>query len=231
MAKFAKSADCRNCSLKMNLFCYMTEEQLSIINDERQEVTFQAGETIFKSGGPLTHIICLTSGMAKVYIEEPGNKRILLNLIKPVQMIGGPGFLIDDRHYHTVTALEETTACFIEVEDFKTVMKNNAEFSMEMVKYLNRIIIKNYEKFIGLTHKHMHGKMATALLYLADEVYENPKFETKLNRQDLADMSGMTKESAIRVLKEFKEEDILDYNTTHFEIKKKEQLIKISKTG
>jgi hypothetical protein len=41
----------------------------------------------------------------------------------------------------------------------------------------------------------------------------------------------MTKESVIRILKDFKEEGILNYNTTHFEIKKKEQLIKIAKTG
>jgi CRP/FNR family transcriptional regulator len=231
MAKFSKTADCRTCGLKTNLFCYMTDDQLSRVNDERKEVTFQPGETIFKSGGPLTHILCLTKGMAKVYIEEPGERRVLLNLVKPVQLIGGPGFLVDNRHYVTVTALEETRACYIDANDFKDVMKSNAEFSMELVKYLNKRIINYFEKINCLSHKHMHGKLATSLLYLADEVYGNLSFETRLNRQDFADLSGMTKESVIRILKEFKEEGILNYNTTHFEIKKKEQLIKIAKTG
>ena len=231
MAKFSKTADCRNCGLKMNLFCYMTDDQLTKVNDDRKEVTFQAGETIFKSGGPLTHILCVTKGMAKTYIEEPGEKRVLLNLVQPVQLIGGPGFLVDDRHYITVTALEETRACYIDTNDFKEVMRANAEFSMELVKYLNQRIISYFDKINSLAHKHMHGKLASSLLYLVDDVYKKLSFETKLNRQDFADLSGMTKESVIRILKEFKEEGILEYNTTHFEVMNKEQLIKISKTG
>lgn len=230
MAKFTKTADCRNCGLKMNLFCYMTEDQLSKVNEERQEVSFHAGETIFKHGGPLTHILCLTSGMAKVCIES-GDKRILIGLVKPVQLIGGPGFLTDERHYVTVTALEETTACFIDSRDFKEVMKNNAEFSMEMVKYLNGRIIKYLDKINSLTHKHMHGKLAETLLYLANDIYNSDQFETRLTRQDLADMSAMTKESTIRILKEFKEEGIIEFSTTWFNILKKNSLLKISKTG
>ena len=152
-------------------------------------------------------------------------------MAKPVQMIGGPGFLVDERHYVTVTALENTTACYIHTDDFKEVMRTNAEFSMEMVKYLNKRIISYFDKITNLTHKHMHGKMADTLLYLADDIYNNDKFETLLNRQDFAEMSAMTKESAIRIMKEFKEEGIIEFNTTHFEIKKKEALKKISLTG
>ena len=163
----------------------MTDDQLSRVNDKRQEVQFNPGETIFKSGGPLTHIICLTKGMVKVYIEDPSGKKVLLSLAKPVQMIGGPGFLVDDRHYVTVTALEHTTACYIHTDDFKEVMKTNAEFSMELVKYLNKQIIRYFDKISSITHKHMHGKMADTLLYLADDIYNNDKFETLLNRQIL----------------------------------------------
>jgi CRP-like cAMP-binding protein len=208
----------------------MTKEQLENVNFKRQEVQFNAGETIFKSGGPLTHIICLTNGLVKVYLED-SDKKILLNIAKPGEMIIGPGFLVDDRHYITVTAIEETMACYINANDLKEVMKTNAEFSMEMVRHLNKIIIDYYEKISGFTHKHMHGKMADTLLYLADEIYSNDKFITVLNRQDFADMSAMTKESAIRILKEFKEEGIIAYNTTHFEILNKKSLKRISQNG
>ena len=231
MAKFLKTANCGDCGLKLNLFCYMTEDQLDNVNNTRQEVQFNAGETIFKSGGPLTHIICLTKGLVKVCIENNQGKKVLLSIGKPVQLIGGPGFLVDERHYVTVTAIEDTTACYIETNHFKEVMKTNAEFSMEMVKYLNKRIIAYLDKISNLTHKHMHGKMADTFLYLADEIYNSDKFETRLSRQDLADMSAMTKESTIRVMKEFKDEGIMNFNTTHFEILKKGQLIKISEKG
>ena len=231
MANFSKTVDCRDCELKINLFCYMTEEQLSRLNKERKEVTFQANETMVKHGGPLTHILCLTSGMAKVYIEDSSDKRILIGLVKPTQLIGGPGFLVDERNHITVTALEETKTCFIDVNDFKAVMKANSEFTMELVKYLNERIIKYLDRILSLTHKHMHGKLAETLLYLSDAVYNSDKFETLLNRQDLADMSAMTKESVIRILKEFNEEGIIISDLSHFEIVNKKLLMKISQTG
>lgn len=231
MPTFHKTADCGNCVLKSNLFCYMTDEQLARVNDERREVTFEPGETILKYGGPLTHILCLTSGMAKAYLEEPGGKRILLDLITPVKLIGGPGFLVDGRNHLTITALERTTACFIAVEDYKTVMKENAEFSMEMVAYLNRIIIRYLDRINSLTHKHMSGKMAETLLHLSADIYQNGKFDTLLSRQDLAEMSAMTKESTIRVLKDFNEEGIIMSDNNHFEILDIKKLKKISERG
>ncbi len=96
---------------------------------------------------------------------------------------------------------------------------------------MNERIIKHYDKFINLTHKHTHGKIADTLLYLADHVYNSDSFETPLSRQDFADMSAMTKESAIRVLKEFESEGIINCGTHHFEILKKEALRKINKFG
>lgn len=231
MPTFHKTADCSTCEIKSNLFCYMTDEQMEKVNNARREVTFSPGETIFKYGGPLTHILCLTSGMAKAYLEEPGGKKILLDIITPVKLIGGPGFLVDDRHYLTITALERTTACFIAVEDFKEVMKQNAEFSMEMVAYLNRIIIRYLDRINSLTHKHMSGKMAETLLHLSEDIYQQSKFNTLLSRQDLAEMSGMTKESTIRVLKEFNEEGIIFSDNNHFEILDVEKLRNINLKG
>ena len=232
MPRFVKTGDCFNWSLKLNLFCYMTDDQLAKVDKNRKEVVFKPGETIFKSGGPLTHLICVTRGMAKVYIEDPDSeKRVLMALIKPVQLIGGPGFLVDDMHYITVVALEETQTCYVEIENYKEVMRTNPEFSMELVRYLNERIIKHYNKIISLAYKQTHGKVADTLLYLAGEIYKTDTFETLLTRQDLADMCAMAKESVIRVLKEFTDEGTIKCGIHDFEIIDKEKLVKISRTG
>ena len=52
-----------------------------------------------------------------------------------------------------------------------------------------------------------------------------------ISRQDLADLSGMSKESAIRILKEFKDEGILTVDGNRLHILNPKQLKKISETG
>ena len=83
---------------------------------------------------------------------------------------------------------------------------------------------------MSLTHKQMHGRIADSLLYLS-KIYNNNSFETALSRQDIADLSAMTKESAIRICKKFKMDGIIDYNANKFKILNEKALKQISKTG
>jgi CRP/FNR family transcriptional regulator len=231
MENVEKVTNCLQCKFQSNIFRFLSEEELSHINDLRFEVSFKAGENIFKQGGPLTHIICITSGLVKVFLEADDHNDIILRILKPTELIGGPGFRTDSRHHFSAATVVDTVACFIEVGVFEQLLKDNSRFAMEMIAYLNKGHIGLYNKLLTNTHKHMSGRMAGTLLYLAEDIYESGNFETSLTRQELADMSGMTKESAIRVLKEFKDEGILDCSNNHFEIINKDALRKIYKFG
>jgi CRP/FNR family transcriptional regulator len=231
MAKFVKIEDCAQCSHQLGLFKTLTNNELESINEARYEVSFNKGETIFKQGGPLTHLACIIEGMGKIYIEGSKNRNIILKIAKPVEMIGGPGFLVDNRHHFSVSAVTDTKACFINVEAFEEMLKASSAFSMEFVKHLNSITIEVYNKLQGLTQKQMHGRIADTLLYLSKNIYSNPRFETSLSRQDLADMSAMTKESAIRIIKEFRDERIIRCEGNDFTIMDESRLTSISLAG
>lgn len=230
MAIFTKVTHCTKCNLKTNLFRFLNDEELEKINQTRHEVQFHKGETIFKQGGPFTHMACLTSGQAKIYIENADKKNLILRILKPTELVGGPGFNVDYRHHFSVSALTDSSACFIDVHAFKNMIEGNSIFSMEYIKYLNQIKIMYYEKMMSLTHKQMHGRIADALLYLA-KIYNSNNFETALSRQDIADLSAMTKESAIRICKEFKVDGIIDFTGNKFNIINEDALKKVSKTG
>lgn len=231
MGSYQKEFDCRDCGLRDNLFCSLADEQIGRIDNEREEMIFDEKETIFKTGGPLTHLICLHSGMLKVYLEEPGSHRILLSVFTPGSMIRGPGFLTDNHHHITVSALERSKVCLIPVKTVEKMMHENAGFAVELARELNNLIIKYFNRITCITHKHMRGKMANTLLYLADKVYLSNSFHTKLSRQDIADMSAMTKESAIRMLKDFSEEGLLELKKNKFSIINREKLEYVNQNG
>ncbi len=231
MTVFNAGLDCRNCPSKPALFQYLSGEELVYLEENRYEVHFNPGETVFKQGGALTHVACLTSGLFKIYLEDSNRNNLLLTILKPAELVGGPGFMVDSRHHFSVTALQSSTVCFIDIKVFKEILKRNPEFALQFIGYLNRIHINMYNKLISLTHKNMQGRVSDTLIYLSKNIYDSLAFDTPLSRQDLADLSSIAKESFIRIIKEFKDKDLINFEGNSFKIKKLKALQKISQSG
>lgn len=229
-ARFGHATSCAGCQCRAPIFNTLTQEELQLMDAGRYEVTYKAGEMIFKQGTPSPHFICLTKGLAKLYIEGYG-KNLILALVKPVDYIFGPGVYVNNRHYYSASAVEESSACLIETTVFKQLVRSNPDFADEFIKRVSGQAIFNFEQMLSLTQKQMHGRIADVIFYLMEKIYSSNPFTLTITRQDLADLSGMSKESAIRILKEFKEERILNVSGNHVEVTNEKQLRQISERG
>ena len=230
MPIFFNNLNCVNCNHDSSIFHFLGKSELDLIDENRYEVHFKAGEIMFKQGTPSPHYICLTSGLAKIYIEGLG-KNLILGIVKPHDYIFGPGVYLDNRHYFSAAALEDSTACLVDVNAYKKLIRENPDFAEEFIRRVSRQAIGNFEQIISLTQKQMPGRIADALIYLSETIYESNPFELSISRQDLADISGMSKESAIRILKEFKEEGIIRSEGNTVEILNVKALHNISQVG
>ena len=190
------------------------------------EVHFNKGENIFKQGSPLTHLVIIKKGLVKVVFEYAGKSLALLP-VKEGQMIGSPGFLTDNKHHFTVTAMEEVTVDFISVEAYLKLLETSAAFAVQAIRYLNRIHTITYKRLVSLTLKSMYGRVADTLLLLSDTLYDSPVFEISFSRQDLADFSALSKESTVRVLSAFHQDGLIRMDGRKFEILDPEKLKQI----
>jgi CRP/FNR family transcriptional regulator len=84
---------------------------------------------------------------------------------------------------------------------------------------------------INLSNKYMPGRVADTLLYLKNNIFETNPYTFILSKQELADMSGMTKESFIRSLKEFEDSGLIRQTRNTIEILKENELTEISRNG
>jgi CRP/FNR family transcriptional regulator, polysaccharide utilization system transcription regulator len=234
MTQFHRSVscvDCNKCNDRIALFAGLSAEELDVINDKRNEVQFRAGENIIKQGTASSNLVFLTSGLAKEYIEGYDHRNLILEIIKPWEIFGGTGIYVDNRYHYSVTALEEVTACFIETTNFKKLFRSNADFSERFMNYCGTCSTRTFERFVSLTQKQMHGRIADVLIYLSDTIYNSHSFEIALSRQDISEFSGMSKDSAIRILKEFENEGIIEANGKSISINKLNLLMEISAKG
>lgn len=223
--------NCLACRNRADIFSALKSNEIERIDCERVSIHFNAGEVIFKQGAPCHNFICITSGLVKLYLEHENSHNVILGLIRPITYIFEPGAFTDFRHHFTAVASEETTACIIDVNIMQDLMKNNPDFATEYINKVSFQAIELFNKISSITQKHVYGRMADMLIYLQTKVYKQNPFELTISRQDLADLAGMTKESSIRVLKKFKDDNIISLEGNHLEILNMSKLVAISKNG
>jgi len=214
-----------------NIFVGLSQEDLRSIMETKRQIKFRAGETITKQNTPLTHIICIKSGLAKVVSEGPKGKNLIVDLIKDNNIFTGGGTIIDDWHHFTVAALTDIECCFIETSKIFSYLSTNSSFAIDLMKLYNGQHIKMHQTLINLIHKYMPGRVADTLLYLKNNVYDTNPYQFILTKQELAEMSGMTKESFIRNLKDFEDSGIINHSRNSIHILKEEDLLEISRNG
>jgi CRP/FNR family transcriptional regulator len=214
-----------------SLFCLLTNEELQLVDRNKIHVNFRAGETIKKQGTFMSHVLSVNSGLAKLYIEGLEGRSAILRIVKPTSFIGGPGIYFDQRHHYTITALVDSSVCFIDLQVFKELLKSNRSFEDEFLRDFSRDVLTVYNRLIYLTQKQMPGRMADALLYLHDEIFQQLKFPMILSRFDLADLSAMSRESAVKVLRDFQKEGLIRISDHELELTDEDALRKISRIG
>lgn len=225
-----KCLNCSRCFRRNALFKLLKSEEVDFLNEHRLEVQFKQGEVIFKQGSPLTHVVIINEGLGKTYIEGFREKNLIINYVKPNEINCGPGMYVDNRHHCSMSAVNDVGACFIEVGAFKKVVKQNSKFAEEFIKFLSEKSIQTFNRFMTTTQKNMEGRIADALLYFSEKIFTNGSINN-VSKQDFADYTGMTRESAIRVLKEFKDEGIIEERDKEIEILDSKALEKYTELG
>jgi CRP/FNR family transcriptional regulator len=224
-------AGCDQCNQRSPLFQILNNEELKLINGDRYAVRFRAGEVILKQGTHATNVISVVEGFARMYIEGHNDRNLVLDFIKPWKLIGGPCVHLDGRYTYSVVAVSDTLVCFIEGENFKRLLDINHKFANQFINLCSIDYNRALERMVGLSQKQMHGRIADALIYLVEEIYHGNTIGAEISRQDIADFTSMSKDSAIRILKEFERDGIINLEGRNIEVLDNSRLHNISVKG
>jgi CRP/FNR family transcriptional regulator len=231
MFKDTNSKNCTACPFHAKSFEFLTKEELDVVNRNRHEVIYKPGEIIFKQNSAYTHVVSFSRGLAKIYLEGYNGKQLILRLVKPSEFIASPGLNPNSKHYYSISALEHSTVCFLETSVIKMIFKQNHVFQEMLMRDIHSYYSKTLQKLININQKHRHGRIAEALLYLSEEIYESDSFALTISKKELADMAGISTESSFRILKELHDHGSIRMLKKRIEIMDKNYLHQLSETG
>lgn len=209
----------------------LTEDERILIDKHSVSITFKKGETVCKRGAFASHIYYMEDGLVKVYLEEK-NKNLILMLAIRNNLLGMAAiFDGNDKLPYSVTAYTDSKIRMIDINIFRQLLKQNAEFSFHVINLLNEKTAQIYGRFFSLTQKQLHGRLADILLCLSNRIFKSTNFELPLSRADLGDLTGMSTESVIRMMKEFKDDGLIGMHCKSIELLDIDRLERISEFG
>jgi CRP/FNR family transcriptional regulator len=205
---------CNHCEQRFNsLLCKGKPVFLEEMITHKVCNTYKKGQTLFNEGSHPFGIYCINSGKVKLaHIGDDGKEQIT-RLLKSGDVIGYRALLSGDRYGASAVALEDTQVCFIPKEFFITLLKNDSSLALEMMRVLSDELHKTELKLTHLAQKPVRERMAETLLMIK-ETYGYEKdgttLDVRLSREEIANLVGTATESTIRVLSEFKKDNIVE---------------------
>ncbi len=226
-----KINSCRDCKVKSCAAAVLNSSEIDLVNDNSRETSFRKGDIILHEGSMTSHIIYLKSGLVKEYKKGTNDTIQILQIIKKYTYLGLPSLFGDRINHYSYAALEDIKVCYIDLNIFNQLVRQNGNFAFEILVSVSRDSLNNFHRVMSQSQKKTYGRVADALLYFSKIIYESPLFEIPFTRQEFADLIGISRESATRVLTKFKEEGILRLDARTLEIVNPELLQQISKNG
>jgi len=212
-------------------FSKLTAEEQLQIESKSVVIKYKKGEVICKQGGFASHIFYIEKGLAKVYIEDNQNM-LVLKVIPPGNLLGLSSVSDENSNFHySAMAYLDSEIKQIEINYFKQLLSQNPLFAKEVINILISNSVQINGRFFCLTHKQSYGRLADILLCLADRIFKASEFDLNLSRKDLAELSGISAETVVRMLKKFKEEGLIQIEGKRFRIIDYPSLKRISETG
>lgn len=193
-------------------FDLLTEEEKELLRSHSVLVNFKKGEMVCKQGSFATHIMYLEKGLVKIYME--GNPKDLILTITPEKNLMGLQAIYEGNNtfIYSISTYTESSVRLIDIQAFRQLLKQNSSFSYRVINILNESTSHSYVRFFSLTQKQLHGRLADILLCLSQKIFKSETFDLPLSRSDLSDLTSMSTESVIRIMKDFKDDGIIDIN-------------------
>ncbi len=196
---------------QLPLFASLSDVDLAWLSDRTRVEQFERDAVIFYQGDVCDRIWILRQGQIKIVHHDEGGREVILEMISPNDVFGG-GVLFMPVHPATAKAMDKAEAVSFSAEIYTDFLTSHPEVALKLIRLLG----KRLQSMMGLqvlAGERVERRVAHILLKLADRVGRTAEggilITIPLSRQDLAEMSGTTLETAIRTMSRFRAQNLI----------------------
>ncbi len=225
-----RAPSCSECLNKnSSVFGLCTVNELDDLDSKKSGQALKKGEVLFQEGATPLGLYCLNSGKVVLIKKNTEGKEQIIRIANPGDPVGYRSLLAETSYSASAVVLEDAIVCFVPKDYFNDMLQRNPLVESKLMKILSLALGEAEARMASMALKPVRERLAEALLLL-NRVYnpENKCIYFSVSRENLGNLVGTAKETAIRLLSEFKEEKILVTQGSKIKILDYDKLLRIS---
>ena len=220
-----------NCSVAdSNIFKSLSKEERELLNQEKNCNSYLKGDIIYHEGNRISGCYCVNKGILKIYKTGIEGKEQIIAFAQKGDIIGYRSILSGEPACTTAQVIDDALLCYIPSDILLSIVKSNSSFSLDLMQLTCKELNQANAYIKDIAQKTVRERLAEILLMLKNTFGEDAEgyLQIILTREDLANIVGTATESVIRLLSEFKSDNLIELSNKKIKIINKNALKKLS---
>jgi len=204
----------QHCSIELRLkilgrlpfFAGLSGKALEAVNQRFVEIGYQPGDVVYAAGDPAERLYVMADGKVKLLQHGPSGRNVLLDILASGDFFGN--LAIQDPATYTDTALAQTSACVLSIrsDEFRQVLNLHPELALNALSVIAERLSTANQRVLQLSAMPVDRRIAATLLRLGEKLGRDNEMglliDAPLSRDELAEMTGTTPETASRTIRQ-----------------------------
>mgnify|MGYP003351505558 CR=1 FL=1 len=195
---------------RVPLFSMLTNAQAEAIANSVVKRRYRRGELVVERGKKSNALFILLSGRVRVLTADSKGKEVILSVLEAGSYVGEMSLIDNEPHSATVRAEVQTDMLILARADFARCLPENSSLAYAIMRGLVTRLRNADRQIESLALLDVYGRVARALLEMAQEVDGLQLIKQKVSRQDLAKVVGASREMVSRVMKDLEERGFIE---------------------
>ena len=213
------------------LFDGLSPEELHQIHHIAVNKYCPKGETIFVEGDPGDGFYVVAAGKVKIYKVSVEGKEQILHIYGPGNPFGEVPVFSGKRFPANALTLEKSHLLFFPRQSFLSLITENPGLALNMLAILSMRLRQFTVQIENLSLKEVPGRLASYLLYLADEQAVTSEVGLDISKGQLASLLGTIPETLSRIFAKMSSEGLIDVNGRRICLKDPRGLVELAESG
>ena len=196
-----------------NVFC----PKKSASSDSYKPKAYKKGEFIYFPNDASDTIYFIHQGKVKIGSYSDDGKEILKALLTPGELFGEMALIGEDKRNDFAQAVEnDTQLCAMSISEMESILLDNKDLSIKLTKIIGLRLRKIERRLESLVFKDARTRIVDFIKEMGEERGQKVGFETlirnPLTHQDMANLTGTSRQTVTTVLNELKEKNVINFD-------------------